>query len=126
MAACISTNQHPIGSLSTKASPDTNVMLTDVINASDKAKIHQQAELLDMWIALHGDNFYPRRKEKEKIAKELCMSYLQVNRWFANRRRKQTKKRKDEMLMTSSSHFTQPHSSSSSISNDNFKNNADE
>lgn len=34
--------------------------------------------MLDMWITLHGDNLYPCREEKERIAKDMSMSYVQV------------------------------------------------
>ncbi|MCP9260554.1 hypothetical protein DINM_003545 [Dirofilaria immitis] len=55
-----------------------------------------QAAMLDAWLAMHGDNLYPCREEKERLAKDMSMTYIQVNRWFANRRRKQTKRRKTE------------------------------
>ncbi|VDM91934.1 unnamed protein product [Litomosoides sigmodontis] len=62
----------------------------------EKTKQRQQAAMLDAWLAMHGDNLYPCREEKERLAKDMSMTYIQVNRWFANRRRKQTKRRKIE------------------------------
>ncbi|VDM45208.1 unnamed protein product [Toxocara canis] len=93
VATCISS---PRGGNS--PSGETTLMLSSAANASEKAKHRQQTEMLDMWITLHGDNLYPCREEKERIAKDMSMSYLQVNRWFANRRRKQTKRRKGEAV----------------------------
>uniref|UniRef100_A0A914ZSF6 Homeobox domain-containing protein n=1 Tax=Parascaris univalens TaxID=6257 RepID=A0A914ZSF6_PARUN len=72
------------------------LLLPSAVNSTEKAKHRQQTEMLDMWITLHGDNLYPCREEKERIAKDMSMSYVQVNRWFANRRRKQTKRSKCE------------------------------
>ncbi|CAG9535321.1 unnamed protein product [Cercopithifilaria johnstoni] len=64
--------------------------------AIEKTKQRQQAAMLDAWLSMHGDNLYPCREEKERLAKDMSMTYIQVNRWFANRRRKQTKRRKTE------------------------------
>ncbi|KAM3720893.1 Homeobox protein caupolican [Dirofilaria immitis] len=66
------------------------------VAAIEKTKQRQQAAMLDAWLAMHGDNLYPCREEKERLAKDMSMTYIQVNRWFANRRRKQTKRRKTE------------------------------
>ncbi|EJD74281.1 hypothetical protein LOAG_18384 [Loa loa] len=67
------------------------------VAAIEKTKQRQQAAMLDAWLAMHGDNLYPCREEKERLAKDMSMTYIQVNRWFANRRRKQTKRRKTEV-----------------------------
>lgn len=34
--------------------------------------------MLDAWLELHGDNLYPCREEKERLAKEMSMTYVQV------------------------------------------------
>ncbi|CAJ0593602.1 unnamed protein product [Cylicocyclus nassatus] len=62
--------------------------------ASEKARIRQQSAMLDKWLMANGGNLYPCREDKEKLAAQMKMTYLQVNRWFANRRRKQTKRTK--------------------------------
>ncbi|VDL74110.1 unnamed protein product [Nippostrongylus brasiliensis] len=62
--------------------------------ASEKARVRQQSAMLDKWLMANGGNLYPCREDKEKLAAQMKMTYLQVNRWFANRRRKQTKRSK--------------------------------
>ncbi|XGW23040.1 hypothetical protein V3C99_005354 [Haemonchus contortus] len=62
--------------------------------ASEKARMRQQSAMLDKWLMANGGNLYPCREDKEKLAAQMKMTYLQVNRWFANRRRKQTKRTK--------------------------------
>ncbi|KJH46670.1 homeobox domain protein [Dictyocaulus viviparus] len=62
--------------------------------ASEKARMRQQSAMLDKWLMANGGNLYPCREDKEKLASLMKMTYLQVNRWFANRRRKQTKRTK--------------------------------
>ncbi|KAK6727632.1 hypothetical protein RB195_005368 [Necator americanus] len=62
--------------------------------ASEKARVRQQSAMLDKWLMANGGNLYPCREDKEKLAAQMKMTYLQVNRWFANRRRKQTKRTK--------------------------------
>ncbi|KAJ1353451.1 hypothetical protein KIN20_010082 [Parelaphostrongylus tenuis] len=62
--------------------------------ASEKARVRQQSAMLDKWLMANGGNLYPCREDKEKLAALMKMTYLQVNRWFANRRRKQTKRTK--------------------------------
>ncbi|PAV88367.1 hypothetical protein WR25_07598 [Diploscapter pachys] len=70
--------------------------------AADKTRLRQQSamydKVLDKWLAHHNQNLYPSREEKEKLAVEMNISYVQVNRWFANRRRKQTKQRTKAVL----------------------------
>lgn len=34
--------------------------------------------MLDAWLAVHGDNLYPCREEKERLAKDMSMTYMQV------------------------------------------------
>lgn len=34
--------------------------------------------MLDAWLAMHGDNLYPCREEKERLAKDMSMTYIQV------------------------------------------------
>lgn len=60
--------------------------------AAEKARLRQQSAMLDKWVSQNGNNLYPTRDEKERLATQMKMTYLQVNRWFANRRRKQTKR----------------------------------
>ncbi|GMT27593.1 hypothetical protein PFISCL1PPCAC_18890, partial [Pristionchus fissidentatus] len=62
--------------------------------ASDKAKQRAIATAIEKCVERKGGNLYPTREDKEKMAEELNVSYIQVNRWFANRRRKVTKHRK--------------------------------
>jgi len=76
--------------------------------AAAKVRHRAQALLLDAWIQLHSDNLYPSREEKERLATDMNMSYIQVNRWFANRRRKQTKRRKTEIGSPTSSVLGDP------------------
>ncbi|VDN04006.1 unnamed protein product [Thelazia callipaeda] len=45
---------------------------------ADKTKQRQQAAVLDAWLAMHGDNLYPCREEKERLAKDMSMTYVQV------------------------------------------------
>uniref|UniRef100_A0A914RXH4 Homeobox domain-containing protein n=1 Tax=Parascaris equorum TaxID=6256 RepID=A0A914RXH4_PAREQ len=54
------------------------LLLPSAVNSTEKAKHRQQTEMLDMWITLHGDNLYPCREEKERIAKDMSMSYVQI------------------------------------------------
>lgn len=88
VATCVS----PSGVAS--PSSESAVMVSVTAGPSEKAKTRKQTLMLDTWLSLHGDNLYPCREEKEKLAKDTSMTYIQVNRWFANRRRKQTKRRK--------------------------------
>ncbi|CAD6197594.1 unnamed protein product [Caenorhabditis auriculariae] len=62
--------------------------------SSDKARSRQLNVMLDKYLAKTGNNLYPHRDEKERLAKEMNVTFQQVNRWFANRRRKQTKRSK--------------------------------
>uniref|UniRef100_A0A1I8AJR3 Homeobox domain-containing protein n=1 Tax=Steinernema glaseri TaxID=37863 RepID=A0A1I8AJR3_9BILA len=62
--------------------------------ADEKAKLHAQAKRLELWLEENGKNLYPSRPQKERLAKELGMTLLQVTRWFSNRRRKQHKRPK--------------------------------
>uniref|UniRef100_A0A0M3I5C5 DYW_deaminase domain-containing protein n=1 Tax=Ascaris lumbricoides TaxID=6252 RepID=A0A0M3I5C5_ASCLU len=55
------------------------LLLPSAVNSTEKAKHRQQTEMLDMWITLHGDNLYPCREEKERIAKDMSMSYVQMS-----------------------------------------------
>lgn len=34
--------------------------------------------MLDAWLAMHNDNLYPCREEKERLAKDMSMTYIQV------------------------------------------------
>ncbi|GMS99427.1 hypothetical protein PENTCL1PPCAC_21602, partial [Pristionchus entomophagus] len=62
--------------------------------ASDKAKQRAIATAIEKYVEKRGGNLYPTREDKEKMADDLNVNYIQVNRWFANRRRKVTKHRK--------------------------------
>uniref|UniRef100_A0A1I8EJ47 Homeobox KN domain-containing protein n=1 Tax=Wuchereria bancrofti TaxID=6293 RepID=A0A1I8EJ47_WUCBA len=46
--------------------------------AIEKTKQRQQAAMLDAWLAMHGDNLYPCREEKERLAKDMSMTYIQT------------------------------------------------
>uniref|UniRef100_A0A915PXB3 Uncharacterized protein n=1 Tax=Setaria digitata TaxID=48799 RepID=A0A915PXB3_9BILA len=48
--------------------------------AVEKIKQRQQAAMLDAWLAMHGDNLYPCREEKERLAKDMSMTYIQRER----------------------------------------------
>lgn len=43
---------------------------------------HLQAAMLDAWLAMHDDNLYPCREEKERLAKNMSMTYIQVTFFF--------------------------------------------
>ncbi|KAK0423906.1 hypothetical protein QR680_008398 [Steinernema hermaphroditum] len=62
--------------------------------ADEKAKLHAQSRRLEKWLENNGNNLYPSRPEKDKLAKDMGMTLIQVTRWFANRRRKQHKRPK--------------------------------
>lgn len=81
--------------------------------ASEKARVRQQSAMLDKWLMANGGNLYPCREDKEKLAALMKMTYLQVNRWFANRRRKQTKRTKavPSPVSVTPASFSQDHSS---------------
>jgi hypothetical protein len=59
----------------------TNDTATDVspsIKDATKAKHRQQAQSLDAWLQINGNNLYPTREEKDRLAIELDMTYVQV------------------------------------------------
>lgn len=57
------------------------LMILDFIgtDSSWKKKKSLQSALLDEWLSRHGDNLYPRRQEKERLARDMCMTYIQVH-----------------------------------------------
>lgn len=59
--------------------------------------------MMEAWLELNSNNLYPTREQKDRLAADMQMSYMQVNRWFANRRRKQSKRRKTDCISPASS-----------------------
>ncbi|KAK6013137.1 hypothetical protein OSTOST_21605 [Ostertagia ostertagi] len=47
--------------------------------ASEKARMRQQSAMLDKWLMANGGNLYPCREDKEKLAAQMKMTYLQVS-----------------------------------------------
>ncbi|KAK5964946.1 hypothetical protein GCK32_016776, partial [Trichostrongylus colubriformis] len=47
--------------------------------ASEKARMRQQSAMLDRWLMANGGNLYPCREDKEKLAAQMKMTYLQVS-----------------------------------------------
>uniref|UniRef100_A0A183CLL8 Homeobox_KN domain-containing protein n=1 Tax=Globodera pallida TaxID=36090 RepID=A0A183CLL8_GLOPA len=54
----------------------------------------QQKDLFLRWVQQHGNNMYPSREQKERLAAQLCTNYEKVNKLFANYRRRQHKHQK--------------------------------
>ncbi|VDM70428.1 unnamed protein product [Strongylus vulgaris] len=52
--------------------------------ASEKARIRQQSAMLDKfeWLMANGGNLYPCREDKEKLAAQMKMTYLQVSKYL--------------------------------------------
>ncbi|VDO20133.1 unnamed protein product [Haemonchus placei] len=47
--------------------------------ASEKARMRQQSAMLDKWLMANGGNLYPCREDKEKLAAQMKMTYLQFD-----------------------------------------------
>ncbi|KAL3117673.1 hypothetical protein niasHT_004338 [Heterodera trifolii] len=54
----------------------------------------QQKEMFMRWVHQHGNNMYPSREQKERLAAQMDTSYEKVNKLFANYRRRQHKQQK--------------------------------
>ncbi|VDN17413.1 unnamed protein product [Gongylonema pulchrum] len=75
VASCVF--PHNATSPSTEAALILSSSPSSVI-AAEKTKQRKQAAMLDAWLALHNDNLYPCREEKERLAKDMSMTYIQV------------------------------------------------
>uniref|UniRef100_A0A914VTP7 Homeobox domain-containing protein n=1 Tax=Plectus sambesii TaxID=2011161 RepID=A0A914VTP7_9BILA len=87
----------------TALSNDSANKTIDAKSDSSKARHRQQAAMMEAWLQLNSNNLYPTREQKDRLAADMQMTYMQVNRWFANRRRKQSKRRKTECTSPASS-----------------------
>lgn len=57
----------------------------DAKSDSSKARHRQQAAMMEAWLELNSNNLYPTREQKDRLAADMQMSYMQVSRsvdWF--------------------------------------------
>lgn len=62
----------------TAHSNDSTNKTIDAKSESSKARHRQQAAVMEAWLQLNSNNLYPTREQKDRLAADMQMTYMQV------------------------------------------------